>query len=96
MIDESDRQRLAEIRAAAASERLALETNRPDDPLEAVAWLAGLSGQLRSEPLMEAIGQARSARFEWKEIAEAAGRGQSASAARRMADQFKFWASQQK
>ena len=94
-IDASDRRRLAEIRHEATTRQAELVAARPADPLEAVAWMAGLGELGDADELMNTIQQARDARFEWKEIAEAIGDGHSAPAARRVADRFKFWLRQQ-
>ena len=87
-VPEERRQRLAALNNEAASRRQALMADAPNDPLGALAWLAGLMGP--SEPpfnneLRDLIERAREDSHSWREISVALGEGEDDKAVRAVA-----------
>lgn len=95
ILDEAEKDRLAEIRDESARRWRALVDEGPDDALGAIAWLAGAVGPTPPDPgeMQARIERARAEQFTWRQIADALGEGDSPEAARRVMDRQKFWSS---
>ncbi|MGB5760293.1 MAG: hypothetical protein WBM50_25480 [Acidimicrobiales bacterium] len=92
LLSEEEKQRLDEVRRSARQRAEALINDGPDDPLGALAWLAGVLGRPTdggTDEMRDRIDLARSANFTWRQIADALGEGDSPDAGRRIMDRRK-------
>ncbi len=94
LLGDDEKQRLDEVRRDARQRAEALINEGPDDPLGALAWLAGILQRPTdggSDEMRDCIDEARSANFTWRQIADALGEGDSPEAGRRIMDRRKSW-----
>ncbi len=96
LLDLAEKQRLADVRRHSADRWQAFLADGPSDPLGAIAWLTGVVGTTPTDPteMSARIDRARDEQFTWRQIADALGEGDTPTAARRVMDRRKFWASQ--
>lgn len=95
-LSEAEQLRLQQLRdqSAAALDRHLEDGPGPDDPLGRLAWKAGTmrpEGEPFDEDLRQRIEVATEARFTWREISDALGKGDSPAAARRVRENQGNW-----